>query len=353
MGGVAIRDTAVTARHSGDLAPARFSIELVSHTSGCKPPIVAAPAAARPESRPRSAESARVALTPRPSGGSLVPANHSSTQRLMAPSARSCPWAGRPIRTLVHVRGVRLFVVERRVASAVPGRNTTTPLRWQIEAGRCGGALSVAGVAVARCEEKSLCCCAKALAKCVSSNRSEWVGLSGLSRCAGRVAAGAVVRCAQVSFLVLVVVGARQRPPPPACWPGPTTATTCWPAPTTTDHRRPQDEQDRCHHRRRYHRARIQWIRAERSVGHFSQADPGQFSQASKDMGGHGYATVRLSGDEMRTEFVCIPRPVARSERPDGGPLRYRVAYGAKLWRPGERPQLTQQALEGDPGLGV
>ena len=31
-------------------------------------------------------------------------------------------------------------------------------------------------------------------------------------------------------------------------------------------------------------------------------------------MGGHGYATVRLTGDEMRTEFVCIPRPITRSE---------------------------------------
>ncbi len=71
------------------------------------------------------------------------------------------------------------------------------------------------------------------------------------------------------------------------------------------------------------------------------------------DMGGHGYATVRVSGDEMRTEFVCIPRPIARSERPDGGPLRYRVAHSAKLWRPGERPQLTQQVLEGDPGLAI
>ena len=30
------------------------------------------------------------------------------------------------------------------------------------------------------------------------------------------------------------------------------------------------------------------------------------------DIGGHGYATVRLTGDEMRTEFVCIPRPITR-----------------------------------------
>ncbi len=43
------------------------------------------------------------------------------------------------------------------------------------------------------------------------------------------------------------------------------------------------------------------------------------------DLGGHGYAKVRLSADEMRTEFVCIPRPITRSEKPDGGPIGYRV----------------------------
>jgi len=71
------------------------------------------------------------------------------------------------------------------------------------------------------------------------------------------------------------------------------------------------------------------------------------------DMGGHGYAKMRLSGDEMRTEFVCIPRPVTRSERADGGPLRYRVAHVAKLWQPDERPQLATHILEGDPGLSI
>ena len=70
------------------------------------------------------------------------------------------------------------------------------------------------------------------------------------------------------------------------------------------------------------------------------------------DAGGHGYAKVRLTGDEMRTEFVCIPRPITRSERPDGGPLRYRIAHTARLWRHGARPRLTRQILEGDPGLG-
>jgi len=56
------------------------------------------------------------------------------------------------------------------------------------------------------------------------------------------------------------------------------------------------------------------------------------------DLGGHGYAKVRLSGEEMRTEFVCIPRPITRSEKPDGGPLRYRVLHTATLWKSGERP---------------
>jgi alkaline phosphatase D len=71
------------------------------------------------------------------------------------------------------------------------------------------------------------------------------------------------------------------------------------------------------------------------------------------DIGGHGYATVRLTGDEMRTEFVCIPRPITRSGTPDGGPIRYRIVHTAKLWRAGERPQLVQQVLEGDPGLSI
>ena len=71
------------------------------------------------------------------------------------------------------------------------------------------------------------------------------------------------------------------------------------------------------------------------------------------DLGGHGYATVRLSGDEMRTEFVCIPPPITRSDRPDGGLLRYRVVHTASLWKPGERPVLRQRVIEGDPGQAI
>jgi alkaline phosphatase D len=71
------------------------------------------------------------------------------------------------------------------------------------------------------------------------------------------------------------------------------------------------------------------------------------------DLGGHGFAKVRLDGDEMRTEFVCIPRPIERSGTADGGPLRYRVVHSAKLWEPGEAPRLVQQVIEGDPGLSI
>jgi alkaline phosphatase D len=71
------------------------------------------------------------------------------------------------------------------------------------------------------------------------------------------------------------------------------------------------------------------------------------------DLGGHGYAKVRLSAEEMRTEFVCIPRPIARSERPDGGPIRYRVLHTAALWKSGERPQLKTSVLEGHVGLAI
>jgi alkaline phosphatase D len=71
------------------------------------------------------------------------------------------------------------------------------------------------------------------------------------------------------------------------------------------------------------------------------------------DMGGHGYATVRVDGTAMVTEFVCIPRPLARSTRDDGGPLRYRVRHDVSLWRAGERPVLRQTVVEGDAGLAV
>jgi alkaline phosphatase D len=71
------------------------------------------------------------------------------------------------------------------------------------------------------------------------------------------------------------------------------------------------------------------------------------------DVGGHGYATVRVAPDLLETEFVCIARPVERSTAPDGGPLRYRVLHRAKLWKKGERPKLDVHVLEGAPDLSL
>jgi alkaline phosphatase D len=71
------------------------------------------------------------------------------------------------------------------------------------------------------------------------------------------------------------------------------------------------------------------------------------------DMGGHGYAVVRATADAIETEFVCIPRPLERSERQDGGPLAYRARFRAPLWQKGKIPKLEMQILEGDPRFSV
>jgi alkaline phosphatase D len=71
------------------------------------------------------------------------------------------------------------------------------------------------------------------------------------------------------------------------------------------------------------------------------------------DMGGHGYAVLRLTAEAVECEFVCIPRPAEPTTAPDGGPLRYRVVHRAPRWANGERPRLEQRIIEGDPELAV
>lgn len=71
------------------------------------------------------------------------------------------------------------------------------------------------------------------------------------------------------------------------------------------------------------------------------------------DMGGHGYAVVRITSDMLETEFVCIPRPVERSQSADGGPLLYRTRHRAGLWRKGEKPKLGVEIVEGDPRFSL
>jgi alkaline phosphatase D len=71
------------------------------------------------------------------------------------------------------------------------------------------------------------------------------------------------------------------------------------------------------------------------------------------DMGGHGYAVVRVTSNIFETEFVCIPRPIEHSDRADGGPVVYRSRFRAGLWRKGERPKLESQILGGNPRFSI
>jgi alkaline phosphatase D len=74
---------------------------------------------------------------------------------------------------------------------------------------------------------------------------------------------------------------------------------------------------------------------------------------AFTDFGGYGYTTVRASPDALEAEFVCIPPPVERSGREDGGPLRYRVVHRVPRWARGQRPQMRSETVEGDPGFSM
>jgi alkaline phosphatase D len=65
------------------------------------------------------------------------------------------------------------------------------------------------------------------------------------------------------------------------------------------------------------------------------------------DAGGHGYAVVRATASELVVEFVGIPRPVERIDRPDGGPLAYRVAHRVAAWEAGGAPRLERVSAEG------
>jgi alkaline phosphatase D len=71
------------------------------------------------------------------------------------------------------------------------------------------------------------------------------------------------------------------------------------------------------------------------------------------DMGGHGYSVVRATSQAIETVFVCIPRPLERSNRDDGGPLNYRATFRARLWEKGESPKLEVKISEGDAKFSV
>lgn len=65
------------------------------------------------------------------------------------------------------------------------------------------------------------------------------------------------------------------------------------------------------------------------------------------DVGGHGYSVVRATAEQLEVEFVCIPRPLERSDRADGGPLAYRITHRVKRWARRAAPRLERTALEG------
>jgi alkaline phosphatase D len=71
------------------------------------------------------------------------------------------------------------------------------------------------------------------------------------------------------------------------------------------------------------------------------------------DLAGHGYAIVRVSAEQLECEFVCIERPLERAASVDGGPLRYRVVHRARLWKAGQRPELSQEFIEGHAELSI
>jgi alkaline phosphatase D len=71
------------------------------------------------------------------------------------------------------------------------------------------------------------------------------------------------------------------------------------------------------------------------------------------DMGGHGYAVVHATSNNLETQFVCIPRPIERATTEDGGPILYRAQFRSALWKKGETPKLTTEIIEGDPRFSI
>ena len=65
-------------------------------------------------------------------------------------------------------------------------------------------------------------------------------------------------------------------------------------------------------------------------------------------VGAHGYSVVRARSETLEVEFVCIPRPLERTESKEGGPLAYRITHRVKRWTPRTSPQLERTRVEGN-----
>jgi alkaline phosphatase D len=68
---------------------------------------------------------------------------------------------------------------------------------------------------------------------------------------------------------------------------------------------------------------------------------------AFADVAGHGYGVVQADAASLTVEFVCIPAPLERGNRADGGPLAYRVRHRVDLWNAGAAPQVQRIFVEG------
>ena len=65
------------------------------------------------------------------------------------------------------------------------------------------------------------------------------------------------------------------------------------------------------------------------------------------DVGAHGYSVVRAGSETLEVEFICIPRPLERTETKDGGALAYRITHRVKRWTPETAPRLERTIVDG------
>jgi alkaline phosphatase D len=65
------------------------------------------------------------------------------------------------------------------------------------------------------------------------------------------------------------------------------------------------------------------------------------------DVSSHGYSVVTASSTHLDVEFVCIPRPLERSESENGGPVRYRITHRVERWNARTHPAIKRTKVEG------
>jgi alkaline phosphatase D len=65
------------------------------------------------------------------------------------------------------------------------------------------------------------------------------------------------------------------------------------------------------------------------------------------DVSAHGYSVVSASSTHLDVEFVCIPRPLERSEGENGGPVKYRITHRVERWNGRTRPAIKRTKAEG------